>query len=223
MIIAELMSRSQFCKIISLLHKTRLFSHLMSPFLSLSSHTHTPYHHLSLTSKITSNYLFCCCCLKMIAATMLSHKRYISKQTRIMQIFSMFALFLLVKGIILPPLDFPQHPFAVCWENKIYIHSLVSRSLEMISLSILLPDGVGRSLIISAISSCWYGDNRIVSTRWTASRWKRKLFLIDNRRRSSMKVWLPTLGTRLKKIIWFSAKRVLFKARGLRVFIWKYF
>lgn len=52
------------------------------------------------------------------------------------------------------------------------------KTTESIEFLFSLPEGVGSSLTISASSSCWYGANRIVSTRWTESRWNLKLFLI---------------------------------------------
>lgn len=82
-----------------------------------------------------------------------------------------------------------------------------------------LPDGVGRSQSISVNSSCCPVSKRTISTLRTWSRWNWKLFRIDNRRSSSMNDWEPTFGTRLKKTIWFSARRVLLSALGFNMCI----
>lgn len=83
-----------------------------------------------------------------------------------------------------------------------------------------IPDGVSNSDTISANSSCWNVASLIVSTRCTESRWNLKLLRIANRRNSSINVCDPTFGTRLKKTIWFSARRVLFNERVFSVLIY---
>ena len=127
------------------------------------------------------------------------------------------------------------------YEHFQKLHSMKTRSSSMSAKlnSLLLPEGVGSSLTISASSSCWYGASRMVSTRCTVSRWNLKLFLMARptqenfhcfinanfilknlRRKSSMNVWEPTFGTRLKMTIWFSARRVLFNDKAFSVLIW---
>ena len=58
------------------------------------------------------------------------------------------------------------------------------------------------------------GARRIVSTLWMWSRWKPNMFLIDSLLSSSMKVWLPTFGTRLKNTTSIPARRVLLSSRA---------
>lgn len=109
-------------------------------------------------------------------------------------------------------------------------------------MKIILPEGVGSSETISASSSCWKGAKRIVSTRWTGSRWKWKLFRIESLLKSSMNVWEPTwrhekcryedyrfwiwihlqvltLGTLLNTTTWLSDNLVLLRAKALNKLI----
>lgn len=64
-------------------------------------------------------------------------------------------------------------------------------------------------------SYCWSILNRIISTRWTGSRWKWKLLMYDSCFISSINVWLPTFGTRLKNKISITALFVLFNWSAL--------
>lgn len=105
-----------------------------------------------------------------------------------------------------------------------------------------IPEGVGSSLTIAASSSCWKGASRIVSTRWTGSRWKWKLFRIESLLKSSINVCEPTLiinkqksrkfsvcfyarknyltfGTLLNTTTWLSASLVLLRAKALNKLI----
>lgn len=58
---------------------------------------------------------------------------------------------------------------------------------------------------------------RIISTRWTGSRWNRKLLMNDRCFMSSINVWLPTFGTRLKNKISITALLVLFSSAALGI------
>lgn len=58
---------------------------------------------------------------------------------------------------------------------------------------------------------------RIISTRWTGSRWNRKLFMYDRCFMSSINVWLPTFGTRLKNKMSITALLVLFNSAALGI------
>lgn len=58
---------------------------------------------------------------------------------------------------------------------------------------------------------------RIISTRWTGSRWNRKLFMNDRCFISSINVWLPTFGTRLKNKMSITALLVLFNSAALGI------
>lgn len=69
--------------------------------------------------------------------------------------------------------------------------------------------------IADAKSYCCSILKRIISTRWTGSRWKRKLFMYDRCFISSINVWLPTFGTRLKNNTSIIALFVLFNSAAL--------
>lgn len=77
--------------------------------------------------------------------------------------------------------------------------------------------GGGKLEMAVAKSYCWSILKRIISTRCTGSRWKRKLLINDRCFISSINVWLPTLGTRLKKSMSIAALLVLFNWSALGV------
>lgn len=76
-------------------------------------------------------------------------------------------------------------------------------------------DGGGKLVIAVVRSNCCSILKRIISTRWTGSRWKLKSLMTESCLISSINVWLPTFGTRLKNKISIIALFVLFNWSAL--------
>lgn len=93
--------------------------------------------------------------------------------------------------------------------EKIYLVKLVKHTC------FTNAEGGGKVDMAVVRSYCCSILNRIISTRWTGSRWKRKLLMYESCFMSSINVWLPTFGTRLKNKMSNAALLVLFNWSAL--------